>query len=115
MAAPIEAKPTISFEGYTPGTEIWGGTQANFLIQLPGPDKECAVLLNGPAAAALAEASGNDNTPEFREAAARAFGEALLPGLVASGRQVDSLIVVSRGMLEDHPAVRDSAIAALKR
>ena len=105
----------IRFEGYSPGTEIWGSTQANFLVQLPGRHaKECAVLLNDPAARLLAANAGQDDTPEFREMAARAVGEAILHDIVARGAPLESVVMASSAYFEAHPAVLATAEAALK-
>lgn len=47
----------VRFEGMGVGTEIWGATQANFLVLVPPQHaKEAAVLLNDPAAKQLASA-----------------------------------------------------------
>ena len=113
MAAATEPSFAIRFEGYSPGTEIWGATQANFLVSTPGQhSKEAAVLLNDPAAAMLANELGRDDTPEFREAAARAVGYAALTDIVTRGAHFDSALIVSRAYLEEHPAVLGAARAA---
>jgi hypothetical protein len=115
MTAVVEPAAVIRFEGFTPGTEIWGGTQANFLVQLPGRNaKESAVLLIDPAAKFLAESSGREDSEEFRQEAARAVGEAVLPTLAKPGVSLDSVIMVSRAYLEERPAVLEAALAALR-
>lgn len=51
MALETAHTTDIRFEGFTPGTEIWGVTQANFLVRPSGAHgKETAVQLNDPAA-----------------------------------------------------------------
>ncbi|MGE0598431.1 MAG: hypothetical protein AB7J35_01225 [Dehalococcoidia bacterium] len=114
MAAATEPSAAIRFEGYSPGTEIWGATQANFLVSAPGHHaKEAAVLLNLPAAAMLAADLGKDDSPEFREAAARAVGYAALTDILARGAHFDSALIGSRAYLEEHPSVLSAARAAL--
>ena len=107
-------KPEVRFEGYSPGTEIWGSTQADFLLVVPGRHaKEMAVLLNDPAAKFLAESTGREDGPEFRETAARGTGEAALSELVASGRPFESILMISRAYLDEHPAVLERVKAEL--
>lgn len=115
MTVVTEPAALIRFEGYSPGTELWGSTQANFLIQLPGRNaKECAVLLNDPAARLLAGAAGREDTPEFREVAARVVGQAILDDVVARGGPLESIVMASIAYFESNPAVLARAEAALK-
>ncbi|MGB4862891.1 MAG: hypothetical protein WBO97_10540 [Tepidiformaceae bacterium] len=108
------AEIVITFEGTSPGTEIWGATQANFSVHVPGHNaKEGAALLNDPAATMLAEAVGKDDTPEFREAAARAAGKAAVKEMMARGEPFDSTLMISRAYLQERPAVFEAAKAAL--
>ena len=111
-----EAAPEIRFEGYSPGTEIWGSTQADFLVQSSGQHaKEAAILLNDPAAKMLAEASGREDTPEFREEAARVAGQVVLEELVGRTVSLDSIITVSKWYFELNPGALERVKAALAR
>ena len=114
MPAVIEDSPQVRFEGFSAGTEIWGSTQANFLVQLHGRHaREVAVLLNVPAGTALAAATGREDTPDFREEAARAIGQAVLEDVIGRGATFDSIITVSEWFLAEHPGIFDRAKAAL--
>ncbi|MEZ4481292.1 MAG: hypothetical protein R3B97_09075 [Dehalococcoidia bacterium] len=75
----VETDLTIEFQRFTPGADLLGATQANFSIDRPGIHaKELSILLNNPAAAYIAEIVGRENTPAFREEAARIAGKAWL-------------------------------------
>lgn len=98
---------TIAFEGMARGgAELWGTTQADFVISRPGhAAKECAVLLNDAAAAYLAEQTGRENTAFFRAQAARAAGEALVHATVETGGALASIVMVARATLVERPAL----------
>jgi hypothetical protein len=114
MATNVETQTDIRFEGFTPGTDIWGTTQANFLIRIDGLHaRETAVQLNDPAAKMIAEAAGGEDSPEFRERAAQVAGQAILEDLVSRGAPVASTIVASRGYFEENPGLLDRVKAAL--
>jgi hypothetical protein len=85
-----------------------GATLANFIIELPGADKECAVMLNDPGAAYLAEQLGAEETPEWREAATEKVGAAVLRAAIEESRHTDSVVFVSRAILEAHPEFVDA-------
>ena len=113
MTAVMEASD-VQFQGFSPGTEIWGVTQANFLIKVPDRhEKEAAILLNDPAAKMLADASGHENTPEFREDAARTAGGIVFRAVVENDRNVDSIVMVSNAFFEQNPALLEQIKAAL--
>jgi hypothetical protein len=102
---------SIRFEGIGVGDEIWGGTQANFVVFRPGQHaKETCVILNDPAAAYLAGLLGEENTEEFRQRAARVIGHLWLEREVAAGRHIDSVHMVSRHTLEE----AEEFVAALR-
>jgi len=111
----MAAEPAaVRFEGFSIGTEIWGSTQANFLVRLPGRNaREAAVLLNDPTAALLAEATGNTDSPEFRQRAARIAGELTLQEAVERRGEVDAVIMLSRAYLEQRPGLFGQVQAAL--
>ncbi|MBK6560974.1 hypothetical protein [Candidatus Amarobacter glycogenicus] len=114
MALETAHTTDIRFEGFTPGTEIWGVTQANFLVRPSGAHgKETAVQLNDPAARMLAEATGNVDSAEFRERAAQAAGEAILTDVAARGASPESIIVASNGYFADFPDLLERVKAAL--
>ena len=99
-----EAQRTVSYEGGGLGTELWGMTQANFLIAVPGRHaKEAAVNLTDAAALWLAKDLGEPDSLEFRQETARRLGAAFLAGVVEKELPVDSISIVSEGFLEDHP------------
>ena len=102
----------LYYQGPGIATETWGYTQANFLVALPGrSDKECAILLNDPAARLLATEVGIEDTPENRERLACAAGEAWIPQMAEKSPSIDSLITVSVAFLNQHPEV----LAAIKQ
>lgn len=104
----------VRFEGFTAGTELWGSTQANYLVKLPGRHaKEAAVLLNDPTAKALAEKLGQENTQEFREEAARVAGGIIFRDLLDHGRPIDSIIMASNNYFEQNPEQLVAITAAL--
>jgi hypothetical protein len=114
MQATADSDSAVRFEGFSAGTELWGSTQANFLVSVPGHHaKEVAVLLNDPAAKALAEAAGREDTPELREEAARAVGEAVLAEALQERRPLDSVVTVSNWFLQSHPGVLERVRSAL--
>jgi len=95
---------TISYHGPGAAAELWGGTQADFVLDWPSrPAREVAVLLQDAAAAALAEAAGAENGPDFRNAAARAVGEAWLEAQVERQGRLDSVVVISAATLAERP------------
>lgn len=110
----LTESPDVHFAGYTPGTEIWGSTQANFLMHVPGRNaKEAAILFNDPTAKALADALGVENTQEFRERAARVAGQLVFEDILARGANIDSLVMVSNAFFEQNPAILERLKAAL--
>lgn len=106
----------LRFESLSVGTELWGATQSNFLVSLPGRHaKEVAILINDPAAKLLAEATGAENTGEFRAQAARVSGEVILRDRMDTGRPIESIISVSRLFFEDEPQIADRIKVALSK
>ena len=104
METTMEAQPNVRYEGGSAGTEIWGMTQANFLIAIPGRHaKEAAVNLTDSAALWLAKELGQVDSKEFREETARRIGVAFFSNVVAGGFAVESIVIASEGFLEDHP------------
>ncbi len=100
----LETQPKVRYEGGSPGTEIWGMTQANFLVATPGRHaKEAAVNLTDTAAAWLAKELAQEDSTAFRQAMASQIGTAYLTSLVDSGLTVESMVIASEGFLEDHP------------
>lgn len=104
----------VDFEGFGVGSELWGATQANFIVTIPGrPSKEAAVMLNSPAAKYLAEALGIEDSDESRRTLARAAGEAALKHALGRGDAVASVTTVSRALLESHPGLLEAVRASL--
>ena len=98
------ATTTIRYHGPGDGAELWGGTQADFVLDWPNrPAREVAVLLQDAAAEALAQAASADNGPDFRAAAARAVGEAWLEAQVERQGRIDSIVVISAATLAERP------------
>jgi len=101
-------EPVIRFEGIGAGGELWGGTQANFSIDLPDQNvREVAIIVNAPAAAFLAELAGRDDTEEFREEVANLAGEAWLRLAIPRGERLHSVIFLSPAKLQGEPSVLD--------
>ena len=95
MSAP-PAAVTIRYQGAGDGAELWGGTQADFVIDWPHrPAKEIAIFLQDAAAPALAQALGWEDSADAHIEAARAVGEAWLKAQVAREGHLDSLVVIS--------------------
>ena len=110
----LHAADAVRFEGFSVGTEIWGMTQANFLVQVPGRHaKEAAVMFNDAAARMVAEVIAQPNSEELRERAAVAAGSAWFERAVATGAGIDSAVQVSEGFLHEHPWVLDAIKRAL--
>ena len=98
------APTTISYHGPGAGAELWGGTQADFVLDWPRrPAREVAVLLQDAAAEALAQAASAEDGPDFRAAAARAVGEAWLEAQVERQGRIDSMVVISAATLAERP------------
>ena len=109
-AAPETA--TIRYHGSGDGAELWGGTQADFVVDWPGrPAKEVAILLQDAAAAELAQVSSASDGADFRIAAARAVGEAWLAAQVAQQERLDSFVVISTATLGERPELVEAARA----
>ena len=99
-----ETNHRIVYEGPSEGAgELMGASLANFIIEGPGADKECAVMLNDPGAAYLAEKLGAQVTPEWREEITRKVGEVVLRAAIDAHRHVDSVVFISRAIFEAHP------------
>ncbi len=99
-----QAEAAVRYHGPGEGGELWGGTQADFVIEWPGhPDREVAVLLQHAAAAELARAAGEDDGDAFRARAARLAGAAWLAAGVARGERLDSFAVISAATLRERP------------
>lgn len=95
---------TIRYQGLGECAELWGGTQADFVLDWPGrPAREVAVFLQDAAARVLAEVNSLDDSSGFRAAAARVLGEAWLGAEVERQGQIDSFIVISAATLADRP------------
>lgn len=107
---------SVRFEGLGVGTEIWGATQANFLVSLPPHHaKEAAVLLNHPAAKQLADSLGMEANDEFRAEAARVVGELYLADRLASGKAIESVTSLSHAFFSERPDLVEAAQAALRK
>ncbi|MEX0784920.1 MAG: hypothetical protein WD557_19980 [Dehalococcoidia bacterium] len=111
MTQAPETELLVRYEGTGSGAhEIWGGTQANFLVAANGwpGAREVAVMLNDPAAALLAESAGAENTDEFRAEAANRVGEAVIRERHRRLGHVDAVVTVSRATLEEHPELLEA-------
>ena len=106
----------VRFEGLSVGTEIWGATQANFLVSVPGHHaKEAAILLNDPAAKLLSEMTGSENTEEFRAEAAKVAGEMILTDRLSRGAPIESVMSLSSSFFREEPEVAERIKAALTK
>lgn len=114
MPGVTESGAVVRYEGSSPGTDIWGYTQANFLVALPGRNaREAAILMNEPAGAFLAAQLGLEDSAETRDALARALGEAWFPELFVRGADIESIVTVSRAFLNNHPEMIEAVRRAL--
>lgn len=94
----------VIYEGPGEGADtIMGASQANFIVVGPGADKECAVLLNDPGAEYLAEQLGAEMTEAWREAITAKLGEIVIEATLGASRHLDSVIFISRAILQAHP------------
>jgi len=106
MTVDAPSEVIVRYDGGAVGTEIWGMTQANFLVRLPGANaKDVAVMLNDAAARVLAKALEQEDTPEFRRAAVEHAGAYLVEKLANSGRYFSSALNLSEGVLDENPDI----------
>lgn len=106
MTAPTEPEAAVRYEGTAIATELWGMTQANFSVRIAGRRaKEVGVMLNDPAARTLAAALGQEDTREFRVAAAHHAGAYFLDKLVREGLYIDGSVDLSERTLDAHPDI----------
>lgn len=104
MVNTAEPDITVRYEGPGVGTEIWGATQANFLVGRQGrAAQEVAVMLTNPAAEFLAEQLGQECSPDFQDTAAKYVGTIWTRQIFADHGRVDPTVTVSRGTFEEHP------------
>ena len=106
MTSTAPSEITIRYEGPGTGTELWGMTQANFSVGIPGRHaKESAICLNDAAARYLANELGREDTPEARQALAAEVGAYVLRQRAEAGAHPDSLIMVSVALLQEQPGI----------
>lgn len=103
----------VHYQGPGLGSEMWGFSQANFLLELPGANREVAVLVNDPAARLLAQEIGREDGSEFREEVSRVAGQVLLPVMLANSESIDPLITVSVAFLNRRPEILDAIKQAM--
>lgn len=103
----------VRFEDFGESPELWGATQANFMVVQPAHHAiEAAVMLNTPASAFLAAALNVEQTPEFRREITRIAGAAWIEHLAESGESIASIMTLSRAALEASPAVVERIVQA---
>lgn len=106
MTSAASPEITVRYEGPGTSTELWGVTQANFSVGVPGRHaKEAAIQLNDAAARYLESELGQENTAEARQDLAIRVGEYLLRTKADAGAHIDSLTMVSVALLQENPAV----------
>ncbi|MBI5946509.1 MAG: hypothetical protein HY875_00030 [Chloroflexi bacterium] len=107
MTTSSEPALQVQYEGGGVGTELWGMTQANFLVHVPNDaSREVAVMVNDAAAAFLASRYGQDDTPEFRKNLARVVGRLWIEALHAEhGRISTPVLVISRATFDEQPGL----------
>ena len=106
MTTTAEAQATVRYEGSSAQNELWGGTQANFVVTVEGQhDREVAVLLPESVATYLAQASGREDTQESHFAIAREAGQSYLESLLRSGKHIAPFLMLSRAALDADPAL----------
>jgi hypothetical protein len=115
IAESTEPELQLRYQGPGYATEIWGVTQANFIIAIPGRNaRELAVNVGPPVTTYMAEKAGREDTPEFRDAAAGALGECRLRQLYARGHQIDAIETITADLLEREPELLDCALKKLQ-
>jgi hypothetical protein len=115
MTSATESDLMVRYEGGGTGTELWGSTQANFLVGVARQHaREIGVLVNVAGTAYLAGLAGRDDTPEFRAEVARVVGSLWIRHLVEERRRIDAVIMLSRAVLESEPEFVAGAAAALR-
>lgn len=106
MTSAAEEQVTVQYEGGSPQNELWGGTQANFVVTAPGQhQREVAVLLPEAVATYLAEVTGREDRPDFHMLAAREAGECYLERLLATGKHIAPFLMLSRSELDADPGL----------
>lgn len=104
---------TVRFESYGVAPDLWGATQANFMVAVPGRHAiETAVMLNDPAATFLASELAADASEAFRQEMARTIGQLWLESAIARGGHVAPAITVSRATLQAEPWLVEKLRAA---
>ncbi len=112
MTSVAAAEVTVRYEGGSAQNELWGGTQANFIVVAGDEHQhEVAVLLPEAVATYLAGALGREDSPEFHAAVAREGGQCYLESLMKTGKHVAPFLMLSRAVLEADPAL----LSELKR
>lgn len=116
MTTVRENEASIQFEDLGTGAyEIFGGTQANFLLSVPGRSaREVAVLVNDPSMEFLAERLGVENTQAFRDRAAEVIGRLWITRALDQGLHLAPAITISRNLLDQHPDFVAEVEAALR-
>ncbi len=116
MTALQQLESQVQYEGPGVGSELWGGVQGNFLVSWPHHHaREIAVLLNDPALAYLLGRTGGEDSPEFREGAARHVGDLWLQKLLKEGHPIPPVVVLSRASLEAAGPFVDSIINQVRQ
>jgi hypothetical protein len=116
MMSATASDVTVTFEGFTEGTDIWAATTANFLIDRPHhPAKEVSVLLTDAGAAYLSSSLGIPDSPEFRQHAARMLGQFWMERAAAAGRRIDPVVQISRNVLDGDAELMGSMRGAVGR
>jgi hypothetical protein len=114
MSAVLE-EISVRYEGSATGTELWGMTQANFLVARSGrAATEVAVMLNDAAASFMAETLGQENTREFRVDAARVAGRLLVERRYKQKGHLEPSLTLSRATFIEEPELLDQLKAAVK-
>ena len=97
MTTPSPADLRIQYEGAGSGTDIWGMTQANYLVAVPGgAAREVAVMVNDAASAFLAERYEEPANPEFRRNLVRVVGRLWIAAFHEHHGHLPPLLVISR-------------------
>ncbi|MGI8925130.1 MAG: hypothetical protein ACR2HN_00620 [Tepidiformaceae bacterium] len=117
MASTASEELRIQYQGHgATASDIWGMTQANFLVHFPGAaSKEVAVMVNDAAAGFLAARYAQENTLDFRQSLARVVGRLWIEGYHRQFGHAGSVLTISRATFDEQPGLLAAVDGAVGR